>query len=670
MKCCINPQCPNPDNPDNTVYCQSCGVPIPDFLRGRFRMIKLLGQGGFGRTYLAEDRDKLDEKCVVKQFVPMIQGTAGLQKALELFKREAKQLQQLGHHSQIPALWGYFSENNQLYLIQQYIEGETLDKILQKQGVWTEQQVKELLISLLPVLKFIHQQKVIHRDLKPDNIMRRRNGEYVLIDFGVAKDLAATVVQTQVGTRVGTFGYAAPEQLQNGEAYAASDLYSLGATCFCLLSKVEPFQLFTKYGYSWITRWQQYVSQPLSPELKKVLDKLLQEEIQYRYSSADKVLQDLRPTPTPPPPPPPAQNYHNFWAGLSIGILLLVGYGIFTNKNTPNQNSSPSAPSTPTPTENSISNSTISPTPTPVATTAPSPQVSWQNPTLVATLTGHSHKVNSVAFSPDSRTLASGSGDKTIKLWDVQSQREIATLTGHSSSVDSVAFSPDGRTLASGSFDYTIKLWDVQSQREIATLTGHSSPVTSVAFSPDGRTLASGSHDNIKLWDVQSQQQSATLTGHSHLVRSVAFSPDGRTLASGSDDKTIKLWDVQRQREIATLTGHSDNVRSVAFSPDGRTLASGSEDNTIKLWDVQSQGQIATLTGYSNWIYSVAFSPDGRTLARGDFDGIKLWDVHSQREIATRTGHSLFVMYVAFSPDGRTLASGGDDNTIKLWEAR
>ena len=168
------------------------------------------------------------------------------------------------------------------------------------------------------------------------------------------------------------------------------------------------------------------------------------------------------------------RNNHNFWAGLSIGILLLVGCGTFTNKNTPNQNSSP---------------------------IAPSPQVSWQNPTLVATLTGHSHIVNSVTFSPDGRTFASGSDDNTIKFWDVQSQGQIATLTGHSNGILSVAFSPDGWTLASGSLDKTIKLWDVQSQRQIATLTGHSDPLRSVAFSPDGRTLASGSWDGtIKLW--------------------------------------------------------------------------------------------------------------------------------------------------------------------------
>ena len=206
--------------------------------------------------------------------------------------------------------------------------------------------------------------------------------------------------------------------------------------------------------------------------------------------------------------------------------------------------------------------------------------------TEIATLTGHRSDVNSVAFSPDGNTIASGSWDDTIRLWDAATGTHKATLTRHRSDVNSVAFSPDGNTIASGSDDNTIRLWDAATGTHKATLIGHGDYVNSVTFSPDGTTLASGSWDNtIRLWDVVTGTEIATLTGHRY-VFSVVFSPDGATLASGSWDNTIRLWDVVTGTEIATLRGHRDDVRSVAFSPDGATLASGSDDNTIRLWKI------------------------------------------------------------------------------------
>ncbi len=300
MICCLNPDCLNPQNPDGNQYCQTCSTPLIPLLRGHYRVIKVLSdEGGFGRTYLSEDVDKLNEWCVVKQFAPKIQETSALKKAVELFKEEAQRLQQLGEHDQIPALLAYFEQDNYLFLVQQFIDGQNLLQELQQSLTYSESQIIELLLDLLPVLKFIHDRGVIHRDIKPQNIIRRQNdGRLVLIDFGSAKQLTATV-HTQLGTTIGSHGYTPLEQMQYGKAYPASDLFSLGATCFHLLTGIRPSKLWIKQGYGWINSWQQYLSNSPknqavpSRKFVKVLDKLLKTDIQKRYQSADEVIRDL-----------------------------------------------------------------------------------------------------------------------------------------------------------------------------------------------------------------------------------------------------------------------------------------------------------------------------------------------------------------------------------------
>ena len=288
--------------------------------------------------------------------------------------------------------------------------------------------------------------------------------------------------------------------------------------------------------------------------------------------------------------------------------------------------------------------------------------------------------VNSIAISCDGNTLASGSDDKTIRLWDLSSKQLLASLTGHSQAVKSVAFSPDGEMLASASDDKTIKLWNLNTHREIYTLVGHSRGVKSVVFCPgDGGILASGSWDKtIKLWNMSIGREICTLTGHQLQVSAVAFSPISPYLASASFDRTIRLWklplDFASKKEFEncpcyTLSGHTWAVLTVAFSPDGKILASGSDDNTIKLWDANNGQLIHTLLGHSWSVVALTFSTNGETLISGSCDRtIKLWRVSTAEEIATFSGHVDSVSAVAVSPVAQLIASGSRDKTIKLWQ--
>jgi WD40 repeat protein/serine/threonine protein kinase len=292
------------------------------------------------------------------------------------------------------------------------------------------------------------------------------------------------------------------------------------------------------------------------------------------------------------------------------------------------------------------------------------------------TFRGHFASVYCVTFSPDGLRLASGSHDRTVRVWDLTTGREISMLTGHKELIKSVAFSPDGLRLASAGGNWTtdhpgeLKVWDLATGREPLSLMGHQKFVGSVAFSPDGSTLLSGSNDGtLLLWKLSARRRMRALR-HGAEVMGVAFAPDGKRVAAGAWDGTIKVWDLSGDHEPLTFAGRSGPVVGVAFSPDGRHLVAGSRDGTATLWEVATGRAIAVLRGHTDEIESVAYSPDGRAVATSSADGtIKLWRAADGKELLTLREQGGAVYRVAFSPSGRCLASATSDRTVKVWDA-
>ena len=617
MSYCLNPLCQKPQNQSNIESCLNCGTKL--LLKQCYRAIKPIGQGGFGRTLLAVDESKpLKPPCVIKQFLVQAQGTDNSQKAAELFEQEALRLNDLGRHNQIPNLLDYLIQEEHQYLVQEYIDGYDLSEILKEQGVFKEEQIWELLNSLLPVLEFIHSRDVIHRDIKPENIIRSRDGKLYLVDFGAAKVVTGTAI-LQTGTSIGTPEFVAPEQ-SRGKAIYSSDLYSLGTTCIYLLTGVSPFDLFDISEYKWV--WRQYlVDNPVSDKLSNILDKLIENATSRRYQSVGEILKDVN-----------HQKILNFNNNQSVSYSNVEKKSIST-------------------TVKQLKN------------------MYWQ---CVNTLTAETTLINSIAINPDGKILASGSYCWSVKLWNIKTGKLLQTIN-YDYPINAVTFSPNRSILAIADSGNFIRLWDVNSSKTIIKLKAHKGLFTGInclAFSPDSRIIASGGGDKtVKLWDINTGSEIRTLKAHKKSVNSVVISPNGKFIASASADKTVIIWDLNTGK-ILTSFNTNAKVNSVDFSPNGKIIATGGENFFIKLWEVITGKEIFTLNS-EYWVKYVTFSPNGEILATSSYSNdIKLWDINTKEEIYTLKGHSDKVNSLVFSPDGQSLFSGSNDNTIKVWQCK
>lgn len=669
MTCCLNPHCPNPLNPDQANTCQICGTSLT-LLRGRYRAVQTLGQGGFGKTYLAVDEDRLKSRCVIKQFAPQVQGKS-MEKAIQLFNQEAVRLDELGGHAQIPALLAYFEQGGYLYLVQQFIEGQSLLQQMRQQGAFSERQIREVLSDVLPILRFIHKNQVIHRDITPANILRRQSDDrIILIDFGVAKQLDAEA-GAEAGTRIGTEGYSPLEQFRGGKAYPASDLYSLGATCLHLMTQTRPNHLYDPLNGLWT--WREYLQKEkgvrVSDQISHILDGMLKDLVNDRYQSADEVMRDLNadsfmPTSASIPSTPAPSTAAYLPVRPSAPPYLSISPP--PQSRTPSSQPPNSRPAIPQPAIPQPSQAAPPQVQTvPVAMAVSSGAMSR----CLLTLTKHSSWVTSVAISPNAQTFASSSLDDTIKIWNLHSGEELLTLRGHNRGINAIAISPDGKTLVSGSDDYTIKFWSYHTGTLLGTLSGHSRDVNSVTITPDGKFLCSGGEDRaIRLWHMGTGALLKTLTGVAGMIKTVATSPNGKILASGGLDNKTKLWNLQTGELLQILVGHLGCVNAIAFSSSGQFLATGSKDKTIKLWNATTGEMIGTLAEHTRDVQAIAITPNGKILVSGGGDTtIKLWDLGTGKVVESWADHADAVNAIAISPDGKRLISCSSDKSIKIW---
>ncbi|HEY4036606.1 MAG TPA: serine/threonine-protein kinase [Ktedonobacteraceae bacterium] len=610
---------------------------------GNYRLLHLLGQGGFANVYLGE-HTHLNTRAAVKVLHEQMEA-----QALENFLKEAQTIATL-KHPHILRVLDFGMDDSTPFLVMEYAPGGTLRKKHPHGSIVSLSTIVPYVKQVTAALQYAHDQQLVHRDVKPENMLVEAQGSIVLGDFGIAIPVydTQTFSTQEVG---GTPYYMAPEQCR-GKAREASDQYALGVVVYEWLCGVLPF-----YGASAIEIAMHHLMD-LPPslqeriagipvEVEQVVLRALAKDPQERFSNVQEFAQALEQA---------SQPKKSAIAVLPLSVLLSSNSN--SNSNT-QQSTILQGPVIPM-------QSTIS--------TMPLAQIaaaSFPAGTLLSTYHGHSATISGIGQSSNGALIASGEKKETALVWNAPIEKQVLTPRGYSKYVSMVAWSPDGTRIASGGWDKVVQVWKARTGEQISTCNGHSRFVFAVTWSPDSTHIASGSTDRtVQIWDAKTGEQIRTYSGHKGFVFTVAWSPDGTRIASGGGDKTVQVWDAATGEQTSSYSGHSDGVSRVAWSPDGTRIASGSHDKTVQVWDATTGQCVYTYSRHAHVVLAIAWSPDGTRIASGGPDGtVQVWDVTTGERVCTYSRHSQVVYVIAWSPDGTRIASGSGDKTVQIWEA-
>ena len=613
---------------------------------GHFEVMRVLGRGGMGIVLEAFD-SKLQRHVALKVLDPVL---ANDEVARQRFCREARAAASISHENVVAVYQvEHAAESGLPFLVMQLITGESLEQRLTRVKKLSLHEIVRIAMEGAHGLVAAHAQNLIHRDIKPGNILLEPPNDRVkLTDFGLAR-VTDDVRLTLPGFVTGTPLYMAPEQGLGEDSDPRSDLFSFGAILYEMCAGEPPF-----VGNSALAILRQIAearhkplreANPEIPEwLSGTIDKLLEKKPENRIQTAEQLAElldyewALMKTSSEDVPvvcqieiAKRARRNRNIAIGVGA-IFLLLGVIVGAWFNSRNAGSSQAAPA-------------------PVA--------------ALATLSANSGAVWSVAFDKDGESIAMAVENGTVRLWDLETKSVTATIDAHRGNIWAVRFSPDGELLATGGDDGQIKLWKPPLLEPVKTFE-HANTVRGLVFTTK---LFAGIRDGgIRVWSVESGE-SLGETRQSGAVYAVAVSPDNKTIATGGSDQTVRLWNADTLAPKLSLQGHAGPIFSLSFSQDGKRLASSGWDKTVRIWDAASGQLIKSWEGHHGDIWSVSYSPDGKMLATGGTDAVaKLWDAETGELLNTFFGHETGVHVVTFNRDGSKLATGGRDGAVRIWK--